>query len=237
MPNNIKNVLRVEGEPAEVARFFAAIHGGHDENGNEIVMDFNKIIPMPPSLAIEHSSRTTQGLEMYSAFKLENLELSFLGGVLGTMDSPKYRESATALTEKYAEMQAEFPEAWGLGKQAFENLAQHGAPTWYEWCQQNWGTKWNAYGQERCGDEEISFQTQDGGVRKLMERLIEQYPDLRFEYRHASEIFGYSVLHVEFEHGKFVCGNRPTDGSHEAGVLAAQIWNLDLSTEMEMEQS
>jgi hypothetical protein len=28
--------------------------------------------------------------------------------------------------------------------QAQENIRKYGYPTWYEWCRDNWGTKWNA---------------------------------------------------------------------------------------------
>ena len=35
---------------------------------------------------------------------------------------------------------------WELGKAAWRNIRDFGAPTWYDWCISNWGTKWNAYG-------------------------------------------------------------------------------------------
>ena len=234
MPNNIKNILRVEGEPGEVARFFADIHGGYDDYDQEIYMDFNKIIPMPPSLAIESGTRTTQGLEMYQGFMQESAALATLGVTMGRADSTAHLERVATLIEKYDKMQAARPDTWNLGKQAFENLAQHGATTWYDWCCQNWGTKWNAYEQARCGDGEISFQTAWSGVRDLMEQVIVQYPDLHFEYSYADEHIGYNVAQFEYEHGECVCEHVPNSGTPEARKLAAQIWNLDLSAEMDM---
>lgn len=70
---------------------------------------------MPESLNIEESSWMRRGLEFYRT----------------------YRFSAP-------ERQAENPGLWALGRQAFENLEKYGCATWYDWCVQNWGTKWNA---------------------------------------------------------------------------------------------
>lgn len=30
-----------------------------------------------------------------------------------------------------------------LGKQYVENIKKYGYPQWYDWCVENWGTKWN----------------------------------------------------------------------------------------------
>ena len=57
--------------------------------------------------------------------------------------------------------QKEHPEEWALGKQAYENIQQYGSPTWYEWCNKNWGTKWNAYSCVELGkdDDTLEFFT------------------------------------------------------------------------------
>lgn len=62
MPNYVKNILSFDGDPAQVDRLFSAIQG---ENG---LMDFNKLIPMPSELEIESGSRTAAGFKKYMAF-------------------------------------------------------------------------------------------------------------------------------------------------------------------------
>ena len=52
MPNHVTSRLTVTGDSAEVQRLFAAISGGKSKHG-EILMDFNKLIPLPESLNID----------------------------------------------------------------------------------------------------------------------------------------------------------------------------------------
>ena len=77
MPNYVKNILSFDGDPDQVSRLFSAIKG---ENG---LMDFNKLIPMPPELEIESGSRTDAGFKEYMGFVADTgfrteLELSLI---------------------------------------------------------------------------------------------------------------------------------------------------------------
>ena len=65
MPNYVKNILSFDGDPDQVSRLFSAIKG---ENG---LMDFNKLIPMPSELDIEAGSRTDAGMKEYKRFVAE----------------------------------------------------------------------------------------------------------------------------------------------------------------------
>ena len=115
MPNYVQNILSFDGDQDQVSRLFSAIQG---ENGP---MDFNKLIPMPPELEIEASSRTTAGLKKYMEFIVDH--------GFSTEREPAYLNAHLEIDR----------EEWALGKQAFHNLQNFGYPTWYEWRNQNWG--------------------------------------------------------------------------------------------------
>ena len=121
MPNYVKNILSFDGDQDQVSRLFSTIQG---ENG---LMDFDKLIPMPPELEIEAGSRTTAGFKKYMAF------LAVTG--LHTEMEPAYLAVHLEIGR----------EEWALGKQAYQNIQKYGCPTWYEWRIQNWGTKWKIY--------------------------------------------------------------------------------------------
>ena len=111
-------------------------------------IDFNKLIPMPKALDIESGTKTTNGLDAYRRF------------ITGD------KAGAEAF-------QKEHPEEWALGKQAYENIQQYGSPTWYEWCNKNWGTKWNAYSCVELGkdDDTLEFFTAWSSVPTILEAL------------------------------------------------------------------
>ena len=120
MPNHITNLISFGDQPEQVAAIHQMLRDLRQKDGVYGSIDFNKLIPMPKALDIESGTRTTNGLDAYRRF------------ITGD------KAGAEAF-------QKEHPEEWALGKQAYENIQQYGSPTWYEWCNKNWGTKWNAY--------------------------------------------------------------------------------------------
>jgi len=234
MPDHVMNVLSAEGDPKEVKRLFATIGGGRDEYGEPILIDFNKIKPIPKSLDIECSSRSDKALENYTAFIDESSALAQTGVALGISETDEHKEKVARLLEKHTNIQNDNPKLWKLGKQCYENIVKHGAPTWYEWVRANWGTKWNAYSQGQSRDSEISFQTAGANVNGLIEVLSAQFPKLRFSYFYAAEDFGCNAGHVEYENGERTLEHCPKDGSLEAMALATEILGDDIYAE-EME--
>jgi hypothetical protein len=65
MPNHVTSILKVSGDPDKVKAMFNAIK--IDEIGIGSI-DFNKIIPMPPTLEIESGSRTNRAIKLYQDF-------------------------------------------------------------------------------------------------------------------------------------------------------------------------
>lgn len=227
MPNHITNEIAFGTDSASLAAFQRMLAEVRAEDGPLGSIDFNKLIPMPEELNIESGSRTEKGLRLYMAFVKESEALAYQGLV----SPPEVHDAAVqAHLEKYTKLEQDDPETWTLGKRAAENILKHGAPTWYEWANKNWGTKWNAY---RCqplgpGAHTMRFLTAWSGVPKILEALSRKYPDQRITYRWADEDIGYNVGEMVFEKGQVVEQDIPPGGSREAYEMAAEISGASL---------
>ena len=221
MPNHVTSRLNVSGDKEKVKELFEAINGGVDEEGNPVLIDFNKIIPMPEELNIPASSDYEKGYAVYLA-----------------LEQGDYRKIDPMLTYPWAQKEAiqtrkqmvghliqNDPEAFTKGKQYFDNIQNHGVPTWYEWCNKNWGTKWPAYCQTQINSNTIEFQTAWAGVPELLRTLSEKFPEVTLEYEFADEDYGHNVGEYTFKVGDIENENLPDDGSPEALKIAA--WILD----------
>ena len=63
MPNHVMNIVRFSGDGDAIRRMREAIQNPEYGIGS---IDFNRIIPMPPSLDMEESSCTRAGLRAYN---------------------------------------------------------------------------------------------------------------------------------------------------------------------------
>lgn len=163
MPNHVTNLLEVHGEPQRVKDFFAFIAG---ENGE---MDFNKVIPMPESLRVEDGSRGQLGMDY----------------LLGLDIRAKERFDKLSDDDK--------EQTLALGRQYIENKKRYGHTTWYGWSRENWGTKWNAYDICSWDGNTIEWNTAWNGSVEIVEKLVEIFPDLEFDYWYADEDSGYNT--------------------------------------------
>ena len=237
MPNHITSRLTATGSPVAVKAFWEAISGDVDEDNAPILIDFNKIIPMPESLDIESGSRTRKGLELFQAFMVESMAVSFTS-LNNARSEAENAKSVLDLVDKYVKMADNDPEIFELGKQAYMNIEQYGVPTWYDWCYREWGTKWNAYGHERIDDNTIEFQTAWGGVPELMEKMSAQHPGIEFDYMYADEDWGYNVGKYSFLNGECTHEFVPEGGTPEAKAIATDLvgdWETEDEEEWEDE--
>ena len=200
MPNYVKNILSFDGDPVQVDRLFSSIKG---ENG---LMDFNKLIPMPSELEIESGSRTAAGFKKYMAF------LAVTG--LHTEMEPAYLAAHPEIDR----------EEWDLGKQAYQNIQKYGCPTWYEWRIQNWGTKWNASGAEVL-DGRLSFLTAWNAPKQILEKLSQMFPSITIHHVWADEDIGHNCGDRAYKNGTVTQEYIPT--GQEAVELGCDLWNID----------
>ena len=178
MPNYVTNVLTLHGDPAQIRAMLEVIK--YDDLGIGSV-DFNKIIPMPESLDIEAGGRTSTGLKAYQDF----IEIYTIGGTIHQDNLENIpHESEDALLRQRSGIRRK---AWKLGKAAWNSIRLYGVPAWYEWCNQHWGTKWNAYGygEAKVNYQEgnvLNFLTAGSAPHPVMEKLAEMFPDVEIEH-------------------------------------------------------
>lgn len=217
MPNHVTNQITFGTSKAALAVFhnmLEAVQANGEPLGS---IDFNKLIPTPPGLNIEHSTYMEKGLELYRAYMRE----------LDSSDPVKHFR----IKQKWEPQRMADPVTWALGKQAFENTQKYGSPTWYSWAIKNWGSKWNAY-QCKPLDKNagtMTFLTAWSAVPNILEAISRRYPDQTITYRWADEDIGYNVGEKTFRNGKCVGERVLEGGSREACELAAEIIGVDLS--------
>ena len=224
MPNHVVNHISLQGDPQKIREVLEAIQS--DEHGLGS-LDFNKVIPMPEGLGIEAGSRTNRGLKAYRDF----IEAYTFGR--SADDAVKALESIPAESEEaFLRRRKDIRrDEWELGKTAWNNIRQYGAPTWYEWCVRNWGTKWNAYGY---GEEKIDyhdgdalyFQTAWSAPHPVLERLTEMFPGVEMEHEWADEDIGQNCGRYSYRDGERIEEYFP-ESEKEAVEFACRMWDYD----------
>lgn len=225
MPNWVQNNITFSGDDAEIKKMLEAIKA--DEIGFGSI-DFNKIISMPESLIIESGSRSNKGIEMVKNY-LENMpeELKSKEGT--------YEEFLEDLRNHSADISdEEEKKTWDIGVTAVDNLHKYGAPTWYEWCCKNWGTKWNAFECTEVNEnvKSISFQTAWSTPFPIMKKLSERFPDIEIRTEFADEDIGQNCGMYTFKDGEIISEWNPADekSNKDALEFAAKVWDTELDS-------
>ena len=172
MPNNTTNYLYVEGSESDVNDLVDLLVTS--DGGKQSRVDFNQIVPMPEPLNIECGSAGDQAYELLYSEGDEWKRMLSYSWVPADIET---REQLVEFIE------ANHPLDRELGKAYHENLQNYGHKTWYSWCVEHWGTKWNAYGYtevNRKGAEsvEIQFETAWSPPVPIYEALHERFPNL-----------------------------------------------------------
>ncbi|MCD7896477.1 MAG: hypothetical protein LUG50_07340 [Planctomycetaceae bacterium] len=191
MPNHVRNILQFSGAEDDITRLFDHIRS------EDSTFDFNTLIPMPKTLDIESGSRTTLGME-----------------------AAEYRATG-AISRGFSCLRNEHQRTWpsltldqcidrlvelgfcdlNLGEVALDNIRDHGAATWYEWCCNNWGTKWNAYSIE-TGDDTITFETAWNAPVPVIDKLAALFPSVQITHHWADEDMGSNCGHAVYQNGE-----------------------------------
>ena len=181
MPNHVQHVCVVMGSKSDIGAFKAA----HVVDGN---FCFNTIIPQPESVKGTESSTTSQ-LWFYALTgcfpntgRFTPDSLRSFGCVPSNIKTACDLE--TWLMEKH-------PKDREKGERSIQALRETGHPTWYEWCNANWGTKWGAYQyREQAQSDNVltfEFQTAWSFPKPVFEKLAAMYPGLTFDLKSFDE--------------------------------------------------
>lgn len=186
MPNWCYTKLRVEGDPERLALFQKQYCL---ENG---ALQLNRVVPMPPDLA------DLGGSDLYQARLAMDGEWNEVLASPWFKDAPpEARESRKALI---AWLDREHPEVMRMGRQAARNVQRYGMPTWYEWRNTHWGTKWEIP-ERGCRLDPVSdtviefhFDTAWSPIVPVLHVMTLTYRDLRFRMAYADEGGGFAGL-------------------------------------------
>ena len=226
MPNHVENRIEFSGDEKQIHEMLEAIKS--DKYGLGTI-DFNKIIPMPESLNIEAGSATDRGLKIYREF-IEIYNLGFTAeSALKRLENIPPESEAVFLKTRADVGYAVDPKEWEFGKTAWNNIQKYGAPTWYEWCINNWGTKWNAYGYDEYTDysgcDDFGFQTANDAPHSILQKLSEMYPGITFEHQWADEDIGCNCGKRVYSGGEVIDEFFPE--GIRATEFALEVWDYD----------
>lgn len=180
MPNHVQNRLKIVGKKEEIQNVLESIKGDRE------VIDFDKIIPMPSELDIPSSSDGEIGL-------------AIIKKKLGA--KTRYMEDVYA--ERFDEFADDAKERMiNAGLNYLRNMIKYGHPTWYEWCIDNWNTKWNAYDTELKDGNEIWFRTAWNNVaERIVRKLSLMFPNVTFKYSFSDEDVACNCGNANFKDG------------------------------------
>jgi len=182
MPNHVINRVTIRGEEAAVA---AALADLIDERDPEAEVDFGRLVPMPAELDVEDRS------DAQIAFEALHGDWRRVAAYAWVPEAA--RESREALVGFLREQYGE--EAFRLAERYRDNIARHGHATWYGWCVEHWGTKWNAYHSEVTAREpglaSVEFQTAWAEPEPVVTRLSAKHPRVEVLHRFADEFLNF----------------------------------------------
>lgn len=238
MPNYVINEIQFGSKEAydDVYAKFVT----HDEESGETYFDFEKILPTPPEVkALPASSTVDDGIELIYAdsdaagkgeikrlLQASCIPFLTLSQELKELDyQDAHPEEVEAMRERLGQTPGKLEETLELGRKAIENLRNHGARHWYDWCVEHWGTKWNSMD---ClfspNDLTMTFQTAwDCPIGILAELTRLGYA---FSCRYADEDLGHGCG-VFVSSGNGTCAIRSGGEMSDPEGFAIHLWGYD----------
>lgn len=185
MPNHVINKIVWCSDFSKLEKYISKEDNKED---NTEFLDFDKIIPMPKELDIQSGSDG----ELGRAYLLKE----------GT-DYISKEEVIKRIEERTKE---ERNEILRLGQAYIDNEKKYGFPTWYEWRNHNWGTKWNSYDNKIRRNKEgkivfIEFQTAWAVPEPILEKLAKECD---FAILYADEDIGSNIGVGRANNGVFI---------------------------------
>lgn len=117
------------------------------------------------------------------------------------------------------------PDTVFRGDLGIKERQEHGTNNWRDWSVNNWGTKWNAYGEEgRIDDEVVKFDTAWSHPLPVIKALSRKFPDKLLHVEYADEDLGVNFGSYNMKNGEVIENFAPLDeGTIEARDFACEI--------------
>jgi len=234
MPNWVKNKVYIENKNVIKECLVK-------EEDNEY-FDFNKVIPMPKSLDLTSGSITNISV-VYAISKMLEQEQEKIINQLKSKPCMfyqnyynKYFEYKDRYTKEVFDKENErlieeikdkdlykelnIKDLEDLGNTYIKNIIEYGCDNWYDWCVENWGTKWNASDTYYIDENNIEFETAWSMPYEILKAISEIW-DTKVICAYADEDIGNNCGTTIFEKGKEVSdilGDRD---------FALDIWGYD----------
>lgn len=179
MPNWTINTIAVEGKRR--GNFVFLDHDLFTAGEKGLQFDFNKLIPMPKSLSITEGSQKRYAVIYYLTSKcktpIRNLssDAKAMIGRMGIWDPETVFVQLTNGACDYVKSDKLYKD----GQQYVKNMEDYGYPTWYDWCCDKWGTKWNAC-ETYVDGSTLSFLTAWSAPIPVFLALSKKFPDTTF---------------------------------------------------------
>lgn len=236
MPNWVKNIVTVSEDTMNKIK---------EKYFTDGVLEFNKVIPMPKTLELTDGSITN--IAIYYAYickdgenkkKIENIlkdattfsyknyweeiqrykELGHFNNIYKEANEYEPDEEARQLNLNTLEE---------LGDMYIHNIKEYGVTTWYNWCVDNWGTKWEP-DDFACNKTTMIFCTAWATPEPIFEKLSEEFPNEYIEVKYADECYSnYNNGMMSYKNG---IENYETELDED---FAAEVWDEEIIKEDE----
>lgn len=193
MPNYVKNIVKMKGI-VDLPLF-------NEVNGQKY-LDFNRLIEIPQELCVLSSSMTEEHIVYFLTQRcsvplcdLGKREKSLMCKLVRNESADNWHEDVFRRISHQMKdaCEAKKVQIFETGKQYVSNYEKYGAPTWYEWRCQMWGTKRNAWGTRILDNDTIIFETAFNNPDGIIRKLGELYPDHEIEHWWADEVIGMNT--------------------------------------------
>lgn len=191
-------------------------------------LDFNKLIPMPKELDIESGSKGEKGLIFLYLTSLDlskNVDIrkayKSLSPFNKEIHNDPYFKDIDSNLSKYKTDES-FQESIELGKKYLDNYIKYGHCNWYDWCVDNWGTKWNVENEVSVIDldddnYEITFDTAWSCPSEILKEFSKMCNDGELDWMYYDEDYDGHIF-VTKENGELMIRKEYLDVDYDGDI-------------------
>lgn len=217
-PNYCDNEVYITGSKDELAKIKVFVKGKEkDEDTNkeeEMLFDFDKIVPMPKELMITSGSNVDNCRDIILAEKGD------LTAIEKMLSHPWVREKIMTKEQLLDHLKTKVKaEDMEEAKQSFINEEKYGAKDWYDWSRDNWGTKWNAARPTLCESSRrlvYQFDTAWAPPLPVIKKLSELFPNVTIKIKFYEMGVGFQGTYI-FKAGKILSSEDKEYHGHRGG--------------------
>lgn len=229
----LQNELSFAGDETEIHEMLKRIASPVDCR-----VYFNNIYPIPEELAALSAGLARVKIDCYLTmvnpmtkdYGVDKLSIEEFTRLFN-IPSKYYADSSGSayyhdITGKYVNPDPAFFEP---GKQMINNIELFGAANWFDWCLKNWGQINNPQinPNKYFNESKLLFDTDSLRPKLIIEKLAEQYPSIKIQYRWADKT-ARDAGTASYENGVCVSEQHYTAYSPEARALSNDLFTTPL---------